>query len=336
MLGRSNLKFDVEIPTCREGVFVPAPFAGPNQIIELIKLAEQLGYYAVWGTDFWTPHSRIPESTDIPPNWYEVMISLSYAAAVTDKIKLGTGVVLLPYRDPIILAKQVATLDQFSNGRFLLGIGLGVRPEFEAINTRQKKAHRGRMLDEKLEALIFLLSHTQEEYSFNGEYVQFENVNLNPKPVQNPLPMYSPGRNPGSLRRIAKNAMGYMIRNSEAKDRLDAIEPFLHEYGRDISELDVVAESHLSLAGTHEDAVANYQNSRLGNQSKNMNIGDINKVIADNWIGTVSEVVQKIVSTKAMGISHYLALHIAGDTVEAQIEQMQIFAEEVIPQVESA
>lgn len=330
------MKFGVEIPTCREGVFVPTPFAGPNEIIQLIKLAEQLGYYAVWGTDFWNPQGRVPKGLDSPPNWYEVMISLAYAAAVTDKIKLGTGVILLPYRDPVILAKQAATLDQFSNGRFLLGIGLGVRPEFESINTRQSKAHRGRMLDEKLEALILLLSHTQEEYSFNGEYVQFENVNLNPKPIQNPLPMYSPGRNPGSLRRIAKNSMGYLIRNSEAQDRLEAIKPFLTEYGRDISELDVVAESHLSLASTHQDAVTNYQNSRLGDRSKSMNIGDMNKVISDNWIGTVNEVVEKIVSTKEMGISHYLALHIAGDTVEAQKEQMQLFAEEVIPQVESA
>ena len=80
----------------------------------------------------------------------------------------------------------------------------------------------------------------------------------------------------------------------------------------------------------------NYQNSRLGNRSKAMNIGDVNKVISDNWIGTISEVAEKMVSTKAMGISHYLALHIAGDTVQAQMEQMQIFAEEVIPQVKSA
>ena len=98
----------------------------------------------------------------------------------------------------------------------------------------------------------------------------------------------------------------------------------------------MVAESHLSLASTHQDAVTNYKNSRLGNRSKSMNIGDMNKVISDNWIGTVNEVVEKIVNTKEMGISHYLALHIAGDTVEAQKEQMQLFAEEVIPQVESA
>ena len=127
-------RFDIEIPNCREGVFVPPGFATPEQIIECVQAAERLGYHAVWATDFMSasPSSGVP--SDESPAWYEPIVTLSYAAAVTSRIKLGTGVVVLPYRDPVILAKQAATLDRLSQGRFLLGLGLGAwRDEFQAI-----------------------------------------------------------------------------------------------------------------------------------------------------------------------------------------------------------
>ncbi len=330
------MKFDVEIPTCREGVFVPVNFATPEEVIQTIQLAERLGYYAVWGTDFINPtHSRLAPNQQ-QPNWHEIMITLAYAAAVTTKVKLVGGVIVLPQRDPVILAKQIATLDQFSGGRFILGIGLGDREEFETIMPKYKGAHRGRMLDERLEALILLLSHEQRKVSFKGEYVEFNDVNLNPKPIQNPLPIFTPGRSQGALRRIAKHSLGFMIRNSDAEDRMEAIKPALEEYGRDISELDIVSESHLCLAKTHDLAVERYKNSYLGNRSKAMNLGNQERTIDNNWVGTAEEVVEKMAKTKALGISHYLALHIAGDTLGERFEQMQRFAEEVVPQVKSA
>ncbi|MEE9199608.1 MAG: hypothetical protein V3U26_07425, partial [Dehalococcoidia bacterium] len=75
------MKFDTEVPTCREGVFVPVPFAGPKEIVQVIQKAESLGYNAVWATDFITPTKGygIPDAQ--PPNWYEPLISLAYAAA---------------------------------------------------------------------------------------------------------------------------------------------------------------------------------------------------------------------------------------------------------------
>ena len=113
---------------------MPAPFASPRQIAQVIQKAEQLGFNAVWGNDLITPTPGFKIADSQPPNWYEPLITLSYAAAVTERIKLGTGVIVVAYRDPVILAKQAATLDQFSEGRLLLGLGLGTfRDEFEAI-----------------------------------------------------------------------------------------------------------------------------------------------------------------------------------------------------------
>ena len=95
----NGARFDVEIPTCREGVFVPCGFAGPDDVIECVRLAERLGYEAVWATDFLTPTPESGTSAAERPSWYEPMITLAYAAAETDRIKLGTGVIILPYRD---------------------------------------------------------------------------------------------------------------------------------------------------------------------------------------------------------------------------------------------
>ena len=177
----------------------------------------------MWGTDFITPTKGMGIPDTHPPSWYELLISLAYVAALTDRIKLGTGVILLPYRDPIILAKQVATLDQYSGGRVLLGLGLGGREEFEAIRPRERKAHRGKIMDEGLEALSLLLSHDEGEVSFKGQYVEFQGVNLHPKPVQNPLPIYVPGRTPDALHRIARWGLGFLMRASDVRGRLDAL-----------------------------------------------------------------------------------------------------------------
>ena len=117
----SGARFDIEIPTCREGVFVPCEFAAPDDVIECVKLAERFGYEAVWATDFLTPTPESGVSAAERPRWYEPMITLAYAAAETHRIKLGTGVIILPYRDPVILAKQAATLDRLSKGRFCSG-----------------------------------------------------------------------------------------------------------------------------------------------------------------------------------------------------------------------
>ncbi len=328
------MKFDVEMSTCKEGVDVPVPFAGPQTIVKMVKRAEDLGFWAVWGTDFIvpTPFRAIPDKE--PPNWYELLISLTYTAAYTKKIKLGAGVVMIPLRDTIILAKQVATIDQFSGGRFLFGVGLGTnREEFEYVRPRDSKANRGQMMDEHMEALHMLLSHQQKELSYKGKYVEFANVNLNPKPLQNPLPVYMPGHNEQALRRIAKWGSGIMVPQHTVKQTLDALKPILEEHGRKLSDIDFIAEGQQRIAKTHDKAMEEFKKSRLGYKRRKL---DPTKFAQENWLGTASEVAEKIIKVKKMGIDHFLSIHIAADTPEDLMEQFQILAEEVIPVVKAA
>ncbi len=325
------MKFDIGIPTSREGLFVPAPFAGPKEIVDLIRASERLGYNAAWGPDFITRTRGMGGIGDPrPPNWYEILISLAYAAALTERIKLG-AFILLPYRDPVILAKQVATLDQFSNGRLLLGVGLGMaRDEFEAVRTRDRKAHRGRLTSEIMESLHLLLSHDTREVNFSGEYIEFQGVNLNPRPVQNPLPIYAPGRTQEGLRRVAAWGSGLLIPAASARRSIEALEPLLEERGRSLSDIDVVVEAQLCLAQTHEAAVEKYRASRLG-QFRLSRGQETSSLVATGWIGTPGEVVEKISKIKEEGVTHFHALHTAGDTMEEAMEQMEVFAQEVVP-----
>ncbi len=325
------MKFDIKIPTCREGIFVPAPFAGPEEIVKIVTTAEKLGLHAVWGTDFLTPtpFRGIPETET--PNWYEVLISLAYLAALTNRIKLGAGVIMLPFRDVVILAKQAATLDQFSGGRFLLGIGLGTnREEFEAIKPRERKVHRGRLMDEQLEALRLLLDHNTAKVSFKGDYIEFSNVELHPKPVRAPFPIYVSGKNVEALRRVAQFGTGLMIPASKSAEGIDALSAMLEKHKREISEIEICAEAQQRLAKSHEAAENEFFGSRLGYRRKN---ADTEAFVADNWIGTPTEVAEKIHKVAQYGIDHFISLHIAADTVDDMLEQMQMFAEEVIPLV---
>lgn len=325
------MQIDVEIPTCREGVMVPTPFAGPKEIVEVTLLAEELGYNAIWGTDFIapTPFRKLPAGEN--PNWYELMTSLSYLAAVTRRIKLGAGVIMLPLRDTVILAKQAATLDQFSNGRFLLGVGLGTsREEFLAVHPGATGVHRANMMEEQMEALRLLLNGEDGPVSFKGQYVEFDNLNLNPKPMQRPLPIYITAKNEEALRRAARWGHGVMVASSYLDEGIGRLKGMLQEQGRDLSEIDVVVEYRLCLAKTRKEAVGKFFASRVSGIRK---VADMDRYVEENWIGTPSEVADRIAKVKAKGFDHLVALHVVGDSVEEMKEQMRILAEDIVPQV---
>jgi alkanesulfonate monooxygenase SsuD/methylene tetrahydromethanopterin reductase-like flavin-dependent oxidoreductase (luciferase family) len=260
------------------------------------------------------------------------MIALAYCAARSERIKLGTGVLLAPLRDPVILAKQVATLDRFSNGRMLLGLGLGMcRDEFATVRPRMAKAQRGEILDETIEALRLLLDG-DGKVAMTGKHVEFGQIALDPKPAQKPMPIYVPGKTTDAFPRIARFGLGMMVQAAIARERIDGLKPVLEQHGRDIMQIDVVAEGQLRLGPTRDKAVADYQKSRQGQFSLSRG-AKIEKLVNDNWIGSPEEVVGRMRGVAAQGIRHFNVLHVAGDTMHERLEQMQMFAEQVMPHV---
>src|SRR5437016_9695177 len=203
------LRFGVHIPTCIEGMMYPVPFARPEDILPTAQLAERVGFDSVWGNDHMTTQRYVQREWPQPPNFYEPLITFAWVAARTERIKFATGIIVLPMRNMPVLAKQVATLDQLSGGRVILGVGTGAyREEYEALFPDARGVRRGTIVDEGMQALRLLF--TERRATFRGKAVHFEEVECFPKPAQDPMPIYAGGNHAEVRRRAGAYADGWM------------------------------------------------------------------------------------------------------------------------------
>jgi probable F420-dependent oxidoreductase len=331
------MKFGVEIPTCTAGMMHPVPFANAQDVVDTAVEAEQLGYYDAGGNDHLSTMQFVRDAWQSPPDYFEPLITLSNIAARTSVIRLTTGIMVLPMRQPILLAKQVATLDQLSNGRVMLGVAVGgYRDEFETVMPDLKGANRAALTKEVIEALRVLFE--QRESGYQGKYVHFENVESYPKPVQTPLPIYSGGNVDGSIRRAAELCQGWLPAKMgpeafrQGKEKLDA---YAREAGRDPSTIATALQSIVCLGRTTEEARETFLNSsfdlfRKSLQRTMMQGVDTDAYMDINLIGTPDEVCAKIEAYEKAGLNHLSALLFVGNTMEEMRTQIRDFARHVM------
>lgn len=175
-------------------------------LIGLAVRAEQLGFDSVWAHDHVFNVGHVRERIGGLP-YYEPLTLLAYVAARTSRVRLGTSVLVLPYHNPIRLAKAAATLDVLSSGRLILGVGVGaIEQETEAMGTPFKE--RGRFSDEAIAAMRALW--TEAEPRFAGTWSRFAGMPFSPKPVQTPsIPVVIGGVSPAAIRRAARLGDGW-------------------------------------------------------------------------------------------------------------------------------
>ena len=175
-----------------------------------------------------------PEGGELPRRYYRTLdpfVALTAVAAVTTRLVLGTGIALLPQRDVIHTAKQVASLDLVSDGRFAFGVGVGWNRE-EMRNHGTDPTTRGALIDEQLAALKQIWTSEQAEY--HGEHVDFDPIYLWPKPVQQPHPpIYLGGESAAALRRLATYGDAWLPRAHTALAEIVRVRKWLAEQGRD-------------------------------------------------------------------------------------------------------
>jgi probable F420-dependent oxidoreductase len=240
-----------EEPTMHVGLHALGIGTGATrEVIDAVaSAADRSGFATLWVGEHvisaQTSASRYPYSASgriaVPPDaaWNDPMITLSFAAAASTTIRLATGILLLAEHNPVIVAKQTATLDQLSHGRLQLGVGIGwSREEFDALGI--PFARRAQRTKEYIEAMRALWRN--DIASFHGEFAHFDNVRVNPRPTNgDEIPIILGGNTDSALRLIASCGdgwYGFNLESAEAvRERMAFLRTCCREAGRDIGQL---------------------------------------------------------------------------------------------------
>ena len=229
---------------CNTGRYVEAANA-----VELAQAAEEAGFESLWTVEHtvvpadyqsaypYSPDGKMAGGRDdfpIP----DPLIWMSFVAAGTKRIKLATGILILPQHNPVITAKQVATLDHLCGGRVLLGIGVGwLKEEFDAIGA--DFATRGRRTDEYIEALRILWTEARPTY--HGEFVRFDSAYCRPRPARGAVPIIVGGHSRAAARRAGRLGDGFFPARGLSEELLTLARETARAHGRDPAELEVTA-----------------------------------------------------------------------------------------------
>jgi probable F420-dependent oxidoreductase len=247
--------------------------AGPDALDSLLSVAqktEALGFDSLWVGD----HVVIP--TSIKPRYpyndtgefplpaeaalLEPLTVLGFLTGVTRRVRLGPSVLVLPHRNPIVTAKMFASLDVLSRGRIIFGAGIGwMEEEISLLGAPFKR--RGALSDEYLRAMRELW--TNPDPQFDGEFCQFSDIKCEPKPVQNPLPVWIGGHSARAMRRVVEYGDGWVAvaRSYEGfKEGVEMIRVAADKAGRDMSSIQIlVAPSYATSVDTFIEETKRYQ-----------------------------------------------------------------------------
>ena len=229
--------------------------ANPDVIRKVAETGERVGFATLWAAEhvvlFDRHDSKYPysDSGKFPlaanADWLDPFIALSFAAAVTSKVRLATGICLVPEHNPLVLAKVIASLDKLAKGRFALGVGIGwSSEEFAAIGIPfERRAQRTR---ECIDVMRKLWSDGVATH--HGEFINFDNAGSFPKPPQGAkLPIIFGGESNPALRRTAEYGdgwYGFNLDPAEAKERIGKLEQLLKQNGRKLSDVELIVSPY--------------------------------------------------------------------------------------------
>ena len=233
------------------------PLSTPEAVVKVAQRAEALGYDSLWTIErlLWpvkpqTPYPATPDGSlpEVYKHVLDPLETLTFAAAHTKTIALGTSVLDIPYHNPVMLARRLTTLDQLSNGRLRLGLGLGwSKDEMDAMGADIKK--RGAMADEFLPVLKAVW--TSNPVEFQGRFYQVPKSYIGPKPVQKPHPpIYMAAYAPAALKRLAAMANGWNpvgIPVDGMAQMFGSVKQMAKDAGRDPSSLELVVRANLEI-----------------------------------------------------------------------------------------
>jgi probable F420-dependent oxidoreductase len=331
------MRFGVHIPTCIEGMMYPVPFARPADILPTALLCEDLGFDSVWGNDHMTTQRYVQREFPDPPNFFEPLVTFAYCAARTTRLRLATGIIVLPMRNMPVLAKQVATLDQLSGGRLILGVGTGAyREEYEALFPDARGVRRGTIVDEGMQALRLLF--IERRATFRGRAVHFEEVECFPKPAQDPMPIYAGGNHPEVRRRAGQYAQGWMpavLSPDELRRGVEDVHRAAAAAGRDGAAIDIAPQFAVSIGRTHEEAIRRFETSQLFKHLESLKGSTLREQTGGfeqrNLIGSPEEISARIRAYERAGATTMAGMLFVASSVAEMREAIDLFGHEVLP-----
>jgi len=298
------MKFGVWIPNCRH-------LATPDIIRGSAVRAEQLGYDSVWVSD----HVVVPNANivNFGETVFDPLVTLGVLAGATSRVRLGTTVLIVPYRNAVVTAKMISSLDALSGGRIIFGIGAGwVAAESDILGV--PFAERGVMTDEYLEAMRELW--TKPAPSFAGKYTQFSGLTFEPKPLQKPHPpIWVGGHSRAALRRTAQfGAAWHPINRSPEELRAGRTElaRLCQARGRAVPP-PLTLRNDVRIVGPGQSAPASTHGGRV-------------------LAGEPAGLADQIAELADCGVEHLVIEFLAADGPELE-EQMAAFAERVRPRL---
>ncbi len=311
----------------RFGFYLPTrgPAATREGVLALARQGERLGLHSAMIADHivfpvesasnypYTLDGRHPGGGDA----LETFSILGVVAGATERLRLVTSVLVLPYRNPVLTAKMVASLDVMSGGRVTLGVGVGwLKEEFEALGSPDFNK-RGAVTDEWI--AIFKQLWSQSPASFTGKYYSYSNIRAEPYPLQKPHPpIWVGGHSRAALRRTARYGDGWHpvgaiaaspLPPQEMRQHMETLKRLTEAEGRDFSALTISCKAPL-----YDTAIPDRDGSRR------------------SFSGNVDEIADDIRSFAAIGV-HELILDFRGESIAESIARLQHFATEVIPLV---
>jgi len=293
------------------------PYSSAQAFFEWVDLCENSIIDSLWVSE------RLVSPTPV----MEPMTTLAMIAGRTRRLKFGMNAIVLPFRDPLILAKECATLDFLSDGRLLPAWGVGgeIAPEFRA--TKQKPLGRGAKSDEMLDIMVRLWE--EDHVTHEGKYYQYNDVTISPKPKQSPLPVWIGGNSEAAIERTAKYGTGWLSGSAQTPAQVgrvvSAIRERSAELGRPIDD-DHYGAGVAFRFGSWDEPIVQRQAQQL--QQRNPDV-DPRAIMA---VGGAEEVIELCQVLRAVGISKFVLRPIATSD-DDMLEQSRRIAEEVIPTV---
>jgi probable F420-dependent oxidoreductase len=296
----------------------PAGRDGADFLWTLCDFLERSGIDSIWLSD------RLSSPAPVP----EVMTTLAAVAARTSKLKFGPSVIVLPYRTPVVAAKEMATIDWLSRGRLFPAVGVGVElpREFEASGVPFKE--RGRRTDEAIHVIRLLW--TQDEVSFQGEFYKLDRVSVFPKPWQTPPPIWIGGKSEAALRRTARLGDGWIpsfITPGEFRAGVERVRELAAAAGREVPEDHFGTLINYAIAESRDTAVA------LAEPYVQRGRVDEATLKASTAFGPPEALIAKIEEYVKGGASKFILRPLCPS--DRMLEQLAIVAERVAPEYHS-